>query len=95
MFKILEAIPKVISWIQIFASPFVLGLVLGWLTYLKCKQDFNEDLGVFLGILVVGLGATGGVVWAEKERRKKGTVHFISRVMATPELDKLEDKKNR
>ncbi len=95
MFKLLQAIPKVISWIQIFASPFVVGLILGWLAYLKCKQDYTEDLGIILGVFMVVFGAFWGTVWAEKQRRDKGTVHFMSRVMATPELDKkdIDDSK--
>lgn len=29
-----------------------------------------------------------------QKREKKGTIHFMSRIMATPELDKTEDRNN-
>jgi hypothetical protein len=45
-----------------------------------------------LGTSVTLIGLIVGIIWATKVWKKKGTVHFMSRVMATPELDKKDEK---
>ena len=85
MTKILEFITELIGWFQIVLSPFLIGLVIGAIIYFN-KQDM---IGLFIGIAVVALGLIIGIVMATKIWRKKGTMEFLSRVDATPDLDNL------
>jgi len=72
------------------ASPFLIGLVIGAAIYF-----WDQSLtGLLLGLLVALLGLVVGIIWATKQWKGKGTVWFMSRTMATPELDD-EDGTNR
>jgi hypothetical protein len=78
---------EVVGWLQIVASPALTGLVIGFLIYLYTP----DTLGMLLGIAVASIGFIVGVIWATKVWKRSGTVHFMSRVMATPELDKKDE----
>lgn len=43
------------------------------------------------GIGIVAVSLIMGVIWATRVWKKHGTIHFVSRVMATPELDNPEE----
>lgn len=86
MSKVFEFVFEAIGWLQIVASPFLIGLGIGTLVYL---QDPTPTRFV-IGLSIAALSFVGGAVWATKIMRKKGTIWFMSRVMATPELDKPE-----
>lgn len=43
-------------------------------------------------MLIVLAGLVIGIVWAVKVSRKEGASHFMSRIMATPELDKKREE---
>ena len=84
---------EIIAWLQIVASPLLIGLGIGAYLYYK-----NPTIG-FL-ILAIGLGLIGfiiGILWANKVWKTKGTLWFISRVNASLDLDNLksENKKER
>ncbi len=91
MFKILEAIPKIISWIQIFISPVLIGGISAFVVFLK----LDNTVGTILSLILAISGSIIGFLFAEKARKGKGTVWFMSRVIATPELDKPEESKNK
>lgn len=80
---------EVVGWLQIVASPLLLGLVLGAVIYFSNPSDGRLALGIFVAL--VGLFA--GIVFATKVWKKQGTIHFVSRIMATPELDNSDEKK--
>ena len=80
---------EIIGWLQIVASPFLLGFIIGLFIYLSNPGA----LRLVIGITVATLGLITGMIIATKAWKKKGTMHFMSRVMASPELDILEDKK--
>ena len=50
-------------------------------------------IGLILWILISISGLIMGIIWATKKFKTTGTVHFLSRVMATPELDDLKNPK--
>ena len=77
-----------IGWIQIVASPLLVGIIVGGIVYLL----IGNTAGVILGIVVAIIGLIIGIVLANKIWKKKGTIHFISRVNASPELDNLESE---
>lgn len=80
---------EIIGWLQIVASPLLLGFIIGLVIYLSNPGT----LRLVIGITVATIGLITGIIIATKAWKKKGTMHFLSRVMATPELDNLEDEK--
>lgn len=85
--SLFDLLTELVGWLQIFASPFLTGLIIGAIIYFL-KPDTS---GFIIAILIAILGLVTGIVWATRVWRKKGTDHFMSRIMATPELDKNED----
>jgi len=86
--KPLKFITEAIGWVQIAASPILGGGIIGFLVYLW----MGNTTGAIIGIAIALLGLVLGVVWATRVWKKKGTVQFMSKVMATPELDEDESK---
>ena len=86
--KILEWLTSSIAWLQIVCSPLFFGVVPGLIVY----GFYPTTTGLFLGIAIAVAGLTAGIIFATRIWKKRGTVDFISRVSASPELDNLEDK---
>ena len=86
MHKIFEIITEIVGWIQIVLSPTLLGIGFGFGIY----YFFPNLTGMILGILFVIIGFIIGIIWATKKFKTTGTIHFLSRISATPELDNLE-----
>ncbi|MFD2890445.1 hypothetical protein ACFS5J_00240 [Flavobacterium chuncheonense] len=86
MHKIFELITEIIGWIQIALSPTLFGLIIGYIIY----YNFDSIYGLIVGILVALIGLIFGIVLATKKFKTSGTIHFLSRVSASPELDNLE-----
>ena len=85
--KIFEWLTSFIAWLQIVFSPLFFGLVVGLIIY----GIYPTTTGIIIGIVVAALGLIIGVIFATRIWKKQGTVDFISRVSASPELDNLED----
>ena len=86
--KILEWITSFFAWLQIVASPLFFGLILGLVVY----GIFPNTVGLIFGIAIATLGLTLGIIFATRIWKKRGTVDFISRASASPELDNLDDE---
>lgn len=82
-----ELLTEILGLLQIVASPLLAGLVLGFLIYILVA----DTTGIVMGVLVALVGLVIGIVCATRVWKKKGTVHFMSRIMATPELDKHDE----
>lgn len=82
---------EVIGWLQIAASPLLFGLIIGTLIYFSNPGSFR----LVIAIVVAIIGLVTGIIFATRVWKKVGTMHFVSRVMATPELDDLEDAKKK
>jgi hypothetical protein len=82
-----ETFTEIMGWLQIFASPFLIGLFIGAIIYIARPGRITFLVG--LALLIVGV--TLGIVWATRAWKKKGTIDFISRVMSTSESDNAED----
>jgi hypothetical protein len=80
---------EIVGWLQIVASPLLFGLIIGTCIYLYKPTTLRLVIGI--GIALVGLIV--GIVFATRVWKKQGTMHFVSRVMASPELDNLEEEK--
>ncbi|MEN9333300.1 MAG: hypothetical protein RLY35_480 [Bacteroidota bacterium] len=83
-FKSVEWITSSMTWLQIFISPFALGLIIGIVIYLS-----NPTLiGQIIGGATIVIGLLLGIRWANRKRKTEGTVQYMSKIIATPELDK-------
>ena len=80
-----EKIMEIIGWLRIVASPLITGLIVGAFIYLPNPTDTR----LIIGISVAVLGLIIGILWATSVWKKNGTINFLSKTMATPELDKL------
>lgn len=79
---------EIIGWLQIMASPFFIGLTIGAFVYFPNQSTSTLIIGLsiaFLGLLV------GVIIATRIFKSKKGTIDFLSRTMATPELDEKKD----
>lgn len=88
MHKTFILFTEVLGWIRIVCSPLFLGLFLGVLVYL----DKPSDLRLGIGLSLTFLGLFVGIIWATRVWRRSGTMSFLSRITATPELDKHENE---
>ncbi len=84
--RIIEFALKIIAWLAIVVSPLIFGLIIGALIYLS-KQD---TLGLILACAVVLVSLILGIILATRIWKKQGTINFIARIRATPELDNLD-----
>src|SRR5436189_226422 len=89
MFKIFEWITEAVGWLQIVASSVLIGLGIGALVY----SAYPTIGGLVIGISIASLGLIIGIIRTIKIwKTKEGTIWYVSRVMATPELDEMETK---
>jgi len=91
MHKFFELVTEIIGWIQIALSPTLFGLIIGFIVY----YNFENIYGLIIGIIIALLGLIIGIILATKKFKTSGTIHFLSRVSATLELDKDEEKENK
>ena len=89
-FKVFENITEVISWLQIVASPTLLCCGIGAFIYFRNPNLTN----LIIAICICMVGLISGIFYANKIWKTKGTVWFMSRVNASPELDNQDSKKN-
>ena len=85
--KAFETIFEIFGWLEIAVSPALIGIILGCVIYFNVERPF----GLGFGIAVAALGIVVGIIWATKVWRKRGTIRFLSRTMATPELDDKDE----
>ncbi|MBU2020277.1 MAG: hypothetical protein KJ941_11585 [Bacteroidetes bacterium] len=93
LLKVLEFITELIGWLQIVSSPLMIGLAIGSIVYFSNPSMTR----LVIGIIISTIGLILGIIWATKVWRRKGTVFFLSRTMATPDLDNIvvEDDKRK
>lgn len=91
MFKVFEWITEAIGWLQIVASPLLIGLGIGAFVYFPNPTTMR----LIIAISIATSGLIIGILFATKIwKTKEGTIWFLSRIMATPELDKKETNDN-
>jgi hypothetical protein len=88
MFAFLKNLTSFFAWLQIMVSPSLVGVIVGGLAWLGLKGV----LGVVVGSGCAALGIWLGIWWAEKARKEKGTVEFVSRIRSHPEWQKQDQK---
>ena len=88
MSKYFEIITEIIGWLQIVVSPLLVAIIIGSIIYLPNQTTAN----LIFAILICLAGLVAGIVFANKKFKSgKGTVWFLSRTMATPELDNNDE----
>ena len=87
MTKAIEFILKIIAWLSIVASPFIFGMMAGGIIYLYFQKS---KFGLVVAVFVVLLALILGIILATKIWKTKGTINFIARIRATPELDNFD-----
>lgn len=88
IFKFFENVTEVIGWLQIVASPTLICGGIGALIYFRNPNMTN----LIIAICICLVGIVGGILFANKIWKTKGTIWFVSRVNASPELDNLNVK---
>lgn len=86
IFGVFEFITEAIGWLEIVASPLLIGLVIGAIIYFTNPNTTR----LIIGIVAAIAGLIVGVIWATKQWKGKETIWFMSRIMATPELDNID-----
>lgn len=87
MTKIFEWFVEILGWLKIVASPLFLGIIAGIVIY-----GFKPDRsGLLISAIIVLISLIIGIIWATKVWKKQGTNQFLSRIMATPELDERKE----
>lgn len=84
--KIVELFTESLGWLKIVASPLLIGGIAGMVIYLS-KPDIT---GLVAGLIITLAGLVTGIVWATKVWKKQGTMNFLSRAEASPDMDKLK-----
>lgn len=85
---IFDFIAEAFGWMQIALSLFAVACLMGIVIYIL-KRD---TVGLVIAIAVAGAGLVTGIMAASKAWKSKGTISLISRISASPELDKPEEE---
>lgn len=83
IFRLFHLLTEIGAWLRIVASPMMIGIIIGAFIYFSNPGTTSL---IFAGAMVC-LGLMIGIVWANRQWKGKGTVWFMLRVGATPELD--------
>jgi len=81
--NLVEKFVALLSWVQIMIAPFSGGVIIGFIIW----GNNQNTMGLSIGIGFAVLGLVLGILWAEKIRRKNGTMNFIAKARGSPELD--------
>lgn len=77
---------EILGALLILGSPTLMGALIGGYFYLNNPGAQTQWL--FVGLSALGLLI--GIWWAVREWKSRGTVWFVSRLMATPDLDRKD-----
>jgi hypothetical protein len=83
-----DYLTEIVGWLQIVASPLLFGLLIA--AYIYFSNPTTLRLIIAIGVALLGLIA--GIILATRIWKKQGTMNFVSRISATPELDNLEEE---
>jgi hypothetical protein len=81
-----EYFTEILGWLQIVASPALIGLILSCVLYFSNPQITT----LIIGFIIFSVGLSIGIIWANRVWKRKGTTRYLSEIMATPELDSKE-----
>lgn len=82
--KIFNLGTEIFGALQIIASQLLLGSAIAFILYLST----DGILGYILAAIIATLGLISGIILCVRTWKKHGTLNLMSRVSATPDLDK-------
>lgn len=85
--KYFDLFTESIGWFRIVLTPLLFGLVIGAVVYFTDPTTIK----LILAIVIAISGLVIGIIWANKHWKGNGTIRFISRINASPKLDKPEE----
>ncbi len=87
--NIFEKSTELIGAVQIFLSPFLIGVIISAIIYFTNPNTIT----LIVSIIIFLLGIFIGIKLASKiYRSKEGTIDFISKIDSTPEIDNVLNK---
>lgn len=87
--NIFEKSAELVGGLQIFLSPFLIGVAISAIIYFSNPNNFTLIVAIVLLLLATGIG----IKLATKiYRSKEGSIDFISKTDSTPEIDKFLNK---
>lgn len=89
IFKITGFFIAIVNFLRILISPFLIGTVFGGLIYLAFKSTFSLVIGIFFSLV----GLLIGIFWAINVWKKTGTTKYMSRLVASRNLDGINKTK--
>jgi hypothetical protein len=89
IYTIFEFIFEIIGWLKIMASPFFIGIVIGSLIYFPAPSNTR----LIIASIIVFIGLVVGIIVATRIWKRKGTMYYLSQIMATPDLDNIHENK--
>ena len=89
IFYLLESTIENIGWVQIFISPFLLGLLISAFIYFTNPNIFTLIIACFISAsaFIIGLKL------ASKIKKEKGTINFLSGTKEIPNKNDLKIQK--
>ena len=81
-------ITSIIGWLQIVASPLLIGIIMGFIAY----YNITGLTGLVLAVVISAAGLIIGIIWVCRVWRKRGTVEYMSVVSSSPDFDKLNEE---
>ena len=72
-----------LAWLRIAASPIIVGVVLGFLSYKYVTPPYNSYMAT--GLCTVG--TILGIRWANSVRKKRSAVDFMAEVNRSRDAD--------
>ncbi len=84
-----DSIMEIIYWILIFFSPSLVFALASITVY------FNNPKNSLLSIIFLILGATIGIILAERIRRKYGTANYMGRILGNSEFIEDDSKETK
>lgn len=85
----MEGFIKILFWLRIFISPFLIGLILSVIVFFALENPFN----LYTSAAMLILGLVFGILYAEKVRRKRGGVEHLSANIKMKEFQKTSIEK--
>ena len=79
----IDKLTKAFAWLQIAIAPAIVGIGVGIFVWSRLANLW----GIVIGSTVAVSSIIGGIMWANKMSRKNGSIQFMAKVSATPELD--------
>ena len=90
--NIFEKSAELVGGLQIFLSPFLIGVAISAIIYFSNPNNFTLIIAIVLLLLATCIGIKLAV---KIYRNKEGAIDFISKTDSTPEIDKFLNKEKK